>query len=89
MRRWSRKPAALADLKLEGTDPDVTTWAEVPGTWRKLKEATDEGEVKWRAKRGVWKATFEIFDGETLKETQIKFFDLRNAKVSGFAIILT
>ena len=67
----------------------MTTWAEVPGTWRKLKEATDEGEVKWRAKKGVWRATFEIFDGETLKDTQIKYFDLREARGNGIIIFVT
>ena len=83
------KSARVSIVQLEGTDPDVTKWAEVPGTWRKLKESTDEGEVKWRAKKGVWKATFEIFDDDKLKETQIKYFDLRNANGNGFAIILT
>ena len=76
-------------VQLVGDDPDVTKWVtEVPGTARILKECTDEGSVKWRAKRGVWKATFEIFDGSTLKDTQIKFFDLRTAKSEGFAVIL-
>lgn len=71
-----------------GDDPaDVTTWTEVPGTARMLKEATDEGEVTWRAKKGVWKATFEIYGGQTLKDTQIKFFDLRNATGNGIVIM--
>ena len=79
--------ARVSIVRLEGDDPDVTTWteADVP---RVLKEATDEGEVIWRARKGVWKATFEIFDGETLEETQIKYFDLRNAAGYGFALIL-
>ena len=75
-------------VRLAGDDPDVTKWTEVLGTTRVLKESTDEGEVVWNAKKGVWKATFEIFDGETLKETQIKFFDLRNATGRGLALIL-
>ena len=84
------KSARVSIVQLEGTDPDVTKWTtEVPGTARKLKEATDEGEVKWRAKKGVWKATFEIFDGETLKETQIKYFDLRNANGNGLVLFVT
>ena len=83
------KSSRVSIVRLEGTDPDVTTWAEVPGTWRKLKEATDEGEVKWRAEKGVWKATFEIFDGEELKDTQIKYFDLRNATGNGTVIFIT
>ena len=83
------KSSRVSIVQLEGTDPDVTKWAEVPETWRKLKEATDEGEVKWRAKKGVWKATFEIFDGPTLKDTQIKYFDLRNATGNGTVLIIT
>ena len=84
------KSARVSIVQLEGADPDVTKWTtEVRGTARVLKEATDEGEVKWRAKAGVWKATFEIFDGPTLKDTQIKFFDLRDAKRSGLVLIIS
>ena len=83
------KSSRVSIVQLGGTDPDVTKWTEIPGTWRKLKEATDEGEVKWRAKKGVWKATFEIFDGSTLKDTQIKYFDLRNANGNGLVIFVT
>ena len=84
------KSSRVSIVRLEGTDPDVTKWTtEVPGTARVLKEATDEGEVKWRAKKGVWKATFEIFDGDKLKETQIKYFDLRNANGNGLVLFVT
>ena len=83
------KSSRVSIVQLEGTDPDVTTWTEMSGTARTLKEATDEGEVKWRAKKGVWKATFEIFDGEELKDTQIKYFDLRNATGNGTVIFIT
>ena len=84
------KSARVSIVQLEGADPDVTKWTtEVRGTARVLKEATDEGEVKWRAKAGVWKATFEIFDGPTLKDTQIKFFDLRDAKGKGLLIFIS
>ena len=84
------KSARVSIVQLEGADPDVTKWTtEVRGTARVLKEATDEGGVKWRAKAGVWKATFEIFDGPTLKDTQIKFFDLRDAKGKGLLIFIS
>ena len=87
------KLSRVSIVRLEcgaGDDPsDVTTWTEVPRMARKLKEARDEGEIKWFPKKGVWKATFEIFDGQTLKDTQIKYFDLRNAKGNGMAIIIT
>ena len=84
------KSSRVSIVQLTGDDPDVTKWTtEVRGTARTLKEAADEGEVKWRAKKGVWKATFEIFDGETLKDTQIKYFDLREASGNGTVIFVT
>lgn len=80
--------ARVSIVRLEGDDPDVTKWTET-GAPRVLKECSDEGEVVWRAEKGVWKATFEIFDGETRKDPpQIKYFDLRNATGYGFALIL-
>ena len=84
------KSSRVSIVQLTGDDPDVTKWTtEVRGTARTLKEAADEGEFKWRAKKGVWKATFEIFDGETLKDTQIKYFDLREASGNGIIIFVT
>ena len=84
------RSSRVSIVQLTGDDPDVTKWTEeVSGTARVLKEATDEGEVKWRAKKGVWRATFEIFDGEVLKDTQIKYFDLRNATGSGLVLFVT
>ena len=84
------KSSRVSIVQLTGDDPDVTKWTtEVRGTARTLKEAADEGEVKWRAKKGVWKATFEIFDGVTLKDTQIKYFDLREASGNGIIIFVT
>ena len=84
------KSSRVSIVQLTGDDPDVTKWTtEVRGTARTLKEAADEGEVKWRAKKGVWRATFEIFDGETLKDTQIKYFDLREASGNGTVIFVT
>ena len=83
------KSSRVSIVQLTGDDPDVTKWTtEVRGTARTLKKATDEGEVKWRAKKGVWRATFEIFDGETLKDTQIKYFDLREASGNGIIIFV-
>lgn len=84
------KSSRVSIVRLTGDDPDVTKWTtEVSGTARVLKESTDEGEVEWKAKKGVWKATFEIFDGGKLKDTQIKYFDLRNATGKGLLIFVT
>lgn len=81
--------ARVSIVRLEGDDPDVTQWTEV-GTPRVLKESSDEGEVVWRARKGVWKAIFEFFNGDKLleKETQTKIFDLRNASGNGMVIFI-
>ena len=82
--------ARVSIVRLEGDDPDVTQWTEV-GTPRVLKrDATDEGEVVWRAKKGVWKAVFEFYNGDKLleKQTQVKIFDLRNATGNGLVIFV-
>lgn len=73
-------------VKLTGEDPDVTTWAEA-GPVRVLKDSADEGEVVWKAKKGVWRVDFEILGGGN-PVIQSKFFDLRNARASGMALIL-
>lgn len=75
-------------VRLAGDDPDVTKWTEVPKTARVLKTSTDEGEVIWNAKKGVWRASFEILDGETPKDTQIKVFDLREAVGNGTVLVV-
>lgn len=75
-------------VRLKGDDPDVTKWAEVPKTAQVLKTSADEGEVIWNAKKGVWRASFEILDGETPKDTQIKVFDLREAVGNGLMFMV-
>ena len=82
--------ARVSIVRLEGDDPDVTQWTEV-GTPRVLKKGSDEGEVVWRAKKGVWKAVFEFYNGDKLleKDTQTKIFDLRNATGNGTVIFVT
>ena len=81
--------ARVSIVQLEGDDPDVTQWTEV-GAPRVLKESSDEGEVVWQAKKGVWKAVFEFYNGDKLleKETQTKIFDLRNAAGGGLVIFV-
>ena len=79
----------ISIVRLEGDDPDVTQWTET-GAPRVLKESSDEGEVVWRAKKGVWKAVFEFYNGDKLleKQTQVKIFDLRNATGNGLVIFV-
>ena len=92
MTKWTADPGKPLRVlhQLTGTDPDVTKWTADPGKpLRVLHDAAGEGEVKWKPKKGVWKATFEIFDGPTLKETQIKYFDLRNTKGNGLVFFIT
>ena len=82
------KSSRVSVVRLKGDDPDVTKWTAV-GAPQTLKKATDEGEVKWMPRKGVWKATFEIYDGTELKDTQIMYFDLRNATGNGTVLIIT
>ena len=73
----------------DGDPDDVTTWTNVvSGTGKVLRKSADEGEVVWRAKRGVWRATFEMLDGETVGDTLTKILDLRNASGSGLVFFV-
>ena len=76
-------------VKLTGDESvDVSQWTEeVAGTARVLKrEDAGEGAVVWHAKKGVWRADFEILGGER-PVTQSKILDLRNARGNGMALI--
>lgn len=76
-------------VQLTGTDPDVSTWTEVPGTARTLHQGPGESAVCWSPKKGVWKAMFEILDNNaTVLETQDALFDLRAFKPNGLLLIL-
>ena len=79
--------AKVTIVQLTGTSPDVTTWTE-SGTPRVLRNAAGEGEVKWNPKKGVWKATFDIRNGDTSIHHVESFFDLRNSRANGMAVIL-
>lgn len=93
---WIGKAGAAASsvarvtvVRLTGTDPDVSSWTEeVPGTFRKLYDKPGEGAVKWRPKKGVWKATFDIFNGDTSIHGEDAIFDLRTTRFPGFAVML-
>ena len=78
--------AKVTIVQLTGTDPDVTKWTAAPGKpLRVLHDAAGEGEVKWKPKKGVWKATFDILGTSHHEES---FFDLRESRAPGMAVIL-
>jgi len=77
--------ARVTIVRLMGTDPDVRNWTtEVPSTFRVLKAARGEGEAKWMAHVGVWKATFDILNTDQSIHQEIAIFDLRGARPRGF-----
>ena len=73
--------ARVALVQLTGDDDDVTTWTEVPGTASVLvNDVVGEGEkvARWNPKDGVWKATFDILNGNSSIHQETAFFDLRS-----------
>ena len=80
--------ASVTIVQLAGDDPDVTKWAEVQGTSRELKKAVGEDAVKWKARKGVWKATFDILNGDSRIHRETVIFDLRDSRGNGFVLML-
>ena len=81
--------AKVSVVELTGSDPDVSTWTdEVPGTAKTLVERAGEGLVPCRLTSGVWKATFEIFEGGTLLRTETAILDFRTFHPRGFEVII-
>ena len=82
--------AKVTIVQLVGTDPDVRNWTEVvPNTFAELVKKPGEGAIKWKPSKGVWKATFDILNGEGSIYQETAFLDLRNSRSSGFALILS
>ena len=81
--------ASVTIVQLAGDDPDVTKWAEVQGTSRELKKAVGEDAVKWKARKGVWKATFDILNGDSRIHRETVIFDLRDSKGTGFVLTVS
>ena len=80
--------ARVKVVQLTGTAPDLSLWSEeVPGTERELVRSTSDGAVVWEGRNGVWKATFDILDGETSVHTETAVFDMRKFGL-GFRILL-
>lgn len=84
--------ARVAIVRLTGEDPDVSTWTEtVPKSSRELVRKAGEGQVRWNPRQGVWKATFDILNGDDSIHSETAIFDLRDAHGGGnvgFAILL-
>ena len=81
--------ARVTVVQLTGTDPDVTNWTdEVEGTFKVLVEKPGEDAKRWRAKKGVWKATFDILNGDESVYREDAWFDLRNAIAPGFMLMV-
>ena len=76
-------------VRMTGTDPDVTSWTnEVSGTDAELVNKSGEGEKKWHPKKGVWKATFDILNGDTSIHREESWFDLRKTSTPGFMLMV-
>ena len=81
--------ARVTVVQLTGTDLDVTNWTdEVEGTFKVLVEKPGEDAKRWRAKKGVWKATFDILNGDESVYREDAWFDLRNAITPGFMLMV-
>lgn len=81
--------ARVTIVQLTGSDPDVGNWTEtVPDTFKELVKKAGEGEVKWRPKQGVWKATFDILNNDTGIHQETAILDLRNASGNGLVLFL-
>ena len=79
--------ARVTLVQLTGEGDDVTTWTDVvPNTFKELVKKPGEGEVKWRARKGVWKAAFDILNNDTSIRTEEAIFDLRNSIAPGLLI---
>ena len=58
------------------------------GTFKVLVEKPGEDAKRWRAKKGVWKATFDILNGDESVYREDAWFDLRNAIAPGFMLMV-
>ena len=78
-------------VQMTGTTPDVYGWTdEVPGTTRVLMKGPGEAALKWQVEgKGVWKATFDILNGEESVHHEESWFDLRKTKgINGFVLLI-
>ena len=74
--------AQVRVVAVEGPGTDPASWTnadqEVAGTSRILYHGPGESVVRWRGKRGVWKATFDIFAEGGAVHSEHAIFDMRH-----------
>ena len=82
--------ARVTIVQMKGSDPEVSSWTEeVSDTFRELANESGEGEArKWKPKKGVWKATFDILNGDTSIYSEDAWFDLRKTSTPGFMLMV-
>ena len=82
--------ARVSIVRLAPDEPtdDLSLWTNaVAGTERVLREESDESSVRWRGHGGVWRATFDILNGEDTVHTETAIFDMREF-CPGFMLML-
>ena len=86
----SESRAYVRIVQMTGGDSVVTNWTtEVADTSRVLQNAPGEESVCWKPKvGGVWKATFDILNGNTSIHSEEAWFDLRLTRTPGFYLML-
>ena len=82
--------ARVTIVQMKGSDPEVSSWTEeVADTFKELANESGEGEAKkWKPKKGVWKATFDILNGDTSIYSEDAWFDLRKTSTPGFMLMV-
>lgn len=80
--------ARVTIVQLTGTVPDVKEWVAMSGTATEFVRKVGEGAKKWKPKKGVWKATFDILNGDTSVRREEAWFDLRKTSIPGFMLML-
>lgn len=75
-------------VPMTGAGSDTTQWTE-SGDPIELYRGPGEGSVKWpKPEKGLWKATFDILNGDTGIYSEDAFFDLWKTRNSGFMLMV-
>ena len=81
--------AIVKVVQLTGTDEDLTKWTdEVAGSERTLIRQKGEGSVQWRAKPGVWRASYRILHNDQSIYEETCLFDLRKLSTGGLFLAI-
>ena len=75
-------------VPMTGAGSDTTQWTE-SGDPIELYRGPGEGSVKWpKPEKGLWKATFDILNGDTGIYSEDAFFDLWKTRNPGFMLMV-